>query len=52
MARRIQIRLAGVIVVDLGGEEFEDALGGLGRRREQPGGKHGGGREGDDVGGP
>jgi hypothetical protein len=37
--------LRGVVVVDLGSEEFEDALGGFGRRgrgRE----KHGGGRGG------
>ena len=34
-SRRVQVRLAGVVVVDLRGEEFEDALGGLGRGREQ-----------------
>jgi hypothetical protein len=35
-----------VVVVDLGGEEFEHALRGLGRRREQLSGKHGGAAEG------
>jgi len=33
-ARGIHVRLARVVVVDLGGEEFEDALGGFRRRRE------------------
>ncbi len=33
-SRRVQVRLAGVIVVDLGGEKLEDALRGLRRRRE------------------
>ena len=34
----VQVRLAGVVVVDLGGEEFQDPLGGLRRRREKRGG--------------
>ena len=34
-ARGIQVRLARVVVVDLGGEEFDHALRRLGRRREQ-----------------
>jgi hypothetical protein len=38
--------LRGVVVVDLGSEEFEDALGGFGRRGRE---KHGGGRGGDDF---
>jgi hypothetical protein len=33
-ARRIQIGLAGVVVVDLRGEEFDETLRGFRRRRE------------------
>ncbi len=36
----VQICLAGVVVVDLGGEEFQDAPGGVRRRLEQRGGLH------------
>ena len=50
-ARGIHVRLARVVVVDLGGEEFEDALGGFCRRREERcWKKHGGGR-GEHEGG-
>jgi hypothetical protein len=49
-ARGVQVRLAGVVVVDLGGEEFEDAPGGLGCRREKRGGLKLGGRGEDDFG--
>jgi hypothetical protein len=46
-ARGIYVRLVRVVVVDLGGEEFEDALGGFWGRCEQRGReKHGGGRGG------
>ena len=38
----IQVRLAGVIVVELGGEEFEEAPGGLRRRGEERSGNTGG----------
>jgi hypothetical protein len=34
-ARSIHLRLAHVVVFHLGAEEFEHALGGLGRRREE-----------------
>jgi hypothetical protein len=34
-ARSIHVRLARVVVVNLGGEEFETAFGGLGRRGEE-----------------
>ncbi len=37
-ARGVEVRLARVVVVDLGVEEFQNAQGGLGRRREQRGG--------------
>ncbi len=47
--RRVEVRLARVVVVDLGGEEFEDALGGFRRRREERRRKkHGGGRGGNE----
>jgi hypothetical protein len=36
-ARGVQVRLAGVVVVDLGGQEFQHAPGCLRRRREQRG---------------
>jgi hypothetical protein len=36
-ARGIHVRLARVVVADLGGEEFADALGGFGHRREERG---------------
>ena len=36
--RRVKVRLAGVVVVDLGGEEFKDAAGSLRRRGEEPAG--------------
>lgn len=50
-ARGIQVRLAGVVVVDLGGREFQNAPGGLRRRREKRSGlKRRGGGE-DDFGG-
>src|SRR5712692_4525888 len=53
-ARGIHIRLARVVVVDLGGEKFEHALGGFRRRREERGrNKHSGGGDelvGHDVG--
>ena len=49
-ARGVEVRLARVVVVDLGGEEFEDAPGGLGRRREKRGGLKLGGRGEDDFG--
>jgi hypothetical protein len=50
-ARRIHVRLARVVVVDLGGEEFEHALGGFGHRREERcWKKHGGGRGGNEGG--
>ena len=45
--RGVQVRLAGFVVVDLGGEEFQDPLGGLRRRREKRGGLKRRG-EGDD----
>ena len=48
--RGIQVGFAGVVVVDLRGEEFHHALRRLRRRREQRGGQQGGGR-GEDEGG-
>jgi hypothetical protein len=45
-AHGIQVRLARVVVVDLGGEEFEEALGSFGCRREEPDRKRGGAGEG------
>jgi hypothetical protein len=47
----VQVRLAGVVVVDLGGEEFQDAPGGLRRRREKRRGLKLGARGEDDFGG-
>ena len=37
-ARGVEVRFARVVVVDLAGEEFQNALRGLRRRREQRGG--------------
>ncbi len=48
-ASRVQVGFPGVVAVDLRGEEFEHALRRLRRRREQRGGKHGGGRGEDNV---
>ena len=41
----VEVRLARVVVVDLGGEEFQNAPGGFRRRREERGGlkRRGGG---------
>jgi len=46
-ARGIQVCLARVVVVDLGGEEFQNALRSLGRWREKRGGlkRRGGGED-------
>jgi hypothetical protein len=49
-ARGVQVRLAGVVVVDLGGEEFHDALGGFRCRREKRRGLKLGGRGEYDFG--
>ena len=49
-ARGVQVRLARVVVVDLGGEEFQDAPGGLGRRREKRRRAEARGRGEDDFG--
>jgi hypothetical protein len=46
----VQVRLARVVVVDLCGEEFQDALRGLRRRREKRRGLQLGGRGEDDFG--
>jgi hypothetical protein len=46
-ARRVHVCLAGVVIVDLGGEEFENAAGSSGRRGEEPGGNTGRGGGGD-----
>ena len=49
-ARGVQVRLAGVVVVDLRGEEFDEALRRLRRRREQRGRKQAGRWGKDKVG--
>jgi hypothetical protein len=46
-ARRVHVCLAGVVIVDLGGEEFENAAGSPRRRGEEPGGNTGRGGGGD-----
>lgn len=45
----VQVRLARVVVVDLGCEEFQHALGGFRSRREQGHLKHGGGQGREQV---
>ena len=48
--RRVQVCLARVVVVDLGGEELHHPPRGFRGRREQPDGKQAGGRGGDERG--
>ena len=48
-ARGVEIGFAGVVVVDLRGEEFEDALCRLRGRREQPGRDQAGGGGDDEL---
>ena len=48
-ARGVQVGLAGVVVVDLGGEKLQHAFGGLGSRCEQEGGLKLGRRREDDF---
>ena len=50
-AGRVEIGFARVVVVDLGGEEFEDALRRFRRRREQPGRDQAGGGGNDELAG-
>jgi hypothetical protein len=49
--RGIHVRLARMVVVDLGRDKFEEAPGGLGCRGKEGEGSTGGGRGGDESGG-